>query len=163
MILLFAGAYTRQVHIPLPDSAQAAVTILRGDESAWNGEAAEERCLVCCRIPIGFQWCLHPTPELPGTFGKRETFKVFTFLKVESEDPPKWGRFILGVIRVPNRLHPHPSEDTTRVISRSVSKMATDRSACASTSRLTNAGEVKSALAAFYEFHMRLKPHYVSV
>ena len=160
MMMLFAGAYKRQVHIPLPDSAQAAVTILRGDESAWNGEAAEERCLVCCRIPMMFS----SSPRIAGDFLKTWDWKkVFTFLKVESEDPPKWGRFILGVIRVPKRLHPHPSEDTTRVISRSVSKMATDRSACASTSRLTNAGEVKSALAAFYEFHMRLKPHYVSV
>jgi hypothetical protein len=160
LILLFAGASGRYT--------SRFQTRLRQQSQFYEAMKAHEmeklqKCLVCCRIPIGFQWCLHPTPELPGTFGKRETFKVFTFLKVESEDPPKWGRFILGVIRVPKRLHPHPSEDTTRVISRSVSKMATDRSACASTSRLTNAGEVKSALAAFYEFHMRLKPHYVSV
>ena len=71
--------------------------------------------------------------------------------------------FIFGVIRVPKRSHPHPSEDTIRVISRSVSKMATDRFACASTSRLTNAGEVKSALAAFREFRTRLKPHHFFV
>ena len=158
MILLFAGAYTRQVHIPLPDSAQAAVTILRGDESAWNGEAAEERCLVCCRIPMMFS-----NPRIAGDFWKTWDFQSLYLSESRKWRSAEMGQVILGVIRVPKRLHPHPSEDTTRVISRSVSKMATDRSACASTSRLTNAGEVKSALAAFYEFHMRLKPHYVSV
>ena len=38
------------------------------------------------------------------------------------------------------------SEDITRAISRSGSKMAIDHSACASTSRPTSAGEVKSSL-----------------
>ena len=87
VLLLFAGAYKRQVHIPLPDAAQAAVTILRGDESAWNGEVAEERCLVwSCRIPLIFR------PELPGVVyvysffeNERISKSLPTFLKVESD------------------------------------------------------------------------------
>ena len=150
VLLLFAGAYKRQVHIPLPDAAQAAVTILRGDESAWNGEVAEERCLVwSCRIPLIFSSRTAGSCICLFVLWKRENFKVFTYL---SESRKWWVRLIFGIIiKVPKRSYPHPSEDTTRVISRSASKMATDRSACASTSRPTNAGEVKSALAVSYE------------
>lgn len=88
MILLFAGAYTRQVHIPLPDSAQAAVTILRGDESAWNGEAAEERCLVCCRIPMMFS-----NPRIAGDF-----WKTWDFQSLYLSESRKWRSAEMGQV-----------------------------------------------------------------
>ena len=55
-------------------------------------------------------------------------------------------RFLDGVYGPSGRRPVAATQDSTRATSRSVSKMVTGRCACASTSRPTSAGGVKSAL-----------------